>query len=39
VEHHKIGHADPGAEVGLQVLTRVRPNDKVYKVVPEGVAH
>lgn len=38
VEHHKIAHADPGAEVGLQVLTRVRPNDRVYKVLADGLA-
>jgi putative protease len=39
VEHQKISHADPGAEIGLQVLTRVRPHDKVFKVVPEGTAN
>ena len=38
VEHHKVPRASPGAEVGVQVLTRVRPHDKVYKVVSEGVA-
>lgn len=39
VEHAKVPHANPGDEIGLQVLTRVRPHDKVYKVVPEGLAH
>ncbi len=39
VEHHKVTHADQGDEIGVQVLTRVRPHDKVYKVVAEGLAH
>lgn len=38
VEHHKVEHAGRGDEIGVQVLTRVRPHDKVYKVVAEGLA-
>ena len=39
VEHHKVEHAKPGDDIGVQVLTRVRPHDKVFKVVSEGTAH
>ena len=39
VQHHKVERAKPGDEIGVQVLTRVRPHDKVFKVVPEGTLH
>jgi len=38
VEHQKVARAGPGDEIGVQVLARVRPHDKVFKVVSEGVA-
>jgi translation elongation factor EF-1alpha len=34
VEHAKVQRAGPGDEVGVLVTARVRPHDKVYKVVP-----
>ena len=37
-DHHKIDHADPGEEVGVEVLGRVRPHDQVYRVLAEGTA-
>ena len=39
VEHHKVPHANPGDEIGVQVLARVRPHDRVYVVIPEGLVH
>jgi putative protease len=39
VEHQKVARAGPGDEIGVQVLARVRPHDKVYKVIPEGTLH
>ncbi len=33
VEHAKVEQAALGQEIGIQVVARVRPHDKVYKVV------
>ncbi len=32
IEHEPVETADPGSEVGIQVLERVRAGDQVYKV-------
>jgi putative protease len=32
IEHEPVETADPGSEVGLQVLDRVREGDQVFKV-------
>jgi putative protease len=36
VEHQSIAEAKPGDAVGIKVSGRVRPHDKVFKVVDEG---
>ena len=33
VEHHRIIHADPGADVGVHVADHAREHDHVYKLV------
>ncbi len=33
VNHQKVQHAKAGEEVALEVTARVRPHDRVYKVV------
>ena len=32
IEHEQVETADPGSEVGIKVLERVRAGDQVYKV-------
>lgn len=34
IEHQKVQRATQGQEVGIQVTARVRPHDKVYKLLP-----
>ena len=33
IEHRRIEHADPGADVGLRVVAHAREHDHVYKLV------
>ena len=34
VDHKPVAEAKPGDQVGLQVLKKVHPHDKVFKVEP-----
>jgi len=34
MEHAQVQEAGPGQSIGIKVPERVRPGDKVYKVVP-----
>lgn len=35
VDHQKVERANAGDEVAIQVIARVRPHDKVFRVVPD----
>jgi hypothetical protein len=35
VNHQKVERANVGDEVAIQVVARVRPHDKVFRVVPD----
>ncbi len=35
MEHGKVDHAATGEEVAVKVIARVRPHDRVFKVVPD----
>ena len=35
VEHAKIERAKAGQEVAIQVVSRVRPHDQVFRIVPD----
>ncbi len=35
VEHRKVERAGAGEEVAIQVVSRVRQHDQVFKIVPE----
>jgi len=32
-EHHKIVHADPGADIGIAVAEHAREHDRVYRLI------
>lgn len=34
IEHAKVTEAKPGESVGIKVIGKVHPQDKVYKVIP-----
>jgi len=36
IEHHRIAHADAGADVGLRVAEHAREHDRIYKLVDAG---
>jgi len=36
IEHQKVESVEPGADVALKVVDRVRRGDAVYKVIEEG---
>jgi len=36
IEHHRIAHADAGADVGLRVTEHAREHDRIYKLVDAG---
>jgi selenocysteine-specific translation elongation factor len=38
VEHQSITEAKAGDSIGIRVAERVRPHDKVFKIVQEGGA-
>jgi hypothetical protein len=31
IDHSKVGHADPGADVGIRVTAHAHEHDRVYK--------
>ena len=35
IEHQSVEEAKPGDDVGLKVIQRVHPHDKVYKLIDE----
>jgi hypothetical protein len=35
IEHQKIASAEPGQEVALKVISRVRAGDTVFKIIEE----
>jgi len=36
VEHQNVSEAKPGDSIGIKLPERVRPHDKVFKIVQEG---
>lgn len=36
IEHQSVTQAKPGDSIGIKVADRVRPHDKVFKIVQEG---
>jgi putative protease len=36
IDHAQIKRARPGDRVGIKVMEKVRPHDRVYKVFPEN---
>lgn len=39
VEHHRIWHADPGADVGIRFVEHAREHDHLYKLVEQATVN
>ncbi len=35
IEHQKAERVEPGQRAGLKVIAKVRPKDRIYKVLPD----
>lgn len=35
IEHQRVERVEPGQRAGLKVISKVRPKDRIYKVLPD----